>query len=158
MCLPLNKEIDIHVRMEVEEAISDNEAKVCETTADTNAPDEQSSIDMDRHQAAKGFRTLLGDSSESVSSTKTVSAEQLNLDQQMGPKTKAALKTKFRSHNSESDDTESTLIFEACLLNCVMCTKNFKELVDLESHVRSHDEVIHFSLVLKPMVSKNWMK
>ena len=154
MCLPLNKENDIHVHkvdMEVEEAITDNGTNVCERTAETNTPDEQSSIDME----AKGFRRLLGDASERVSLTKM---EKSNLDKKMRQKMKAALKTKFRSHNSESDDTESTVIFEACMLNCVMCTKNFKELVDLESHVRSHDEVIHFSLVLKPSVSTNWMK
>ena len=157
MYLPFNdgNGIQVHeVNMETEEGISNNEVKVSGRAAETNILNDQSSIDMDEHQEAKlkEFRRNVGNTLGSVSSTKTVSVAKSNLDKKARPKRKAALKTKFYSHNSESDDLHT------CMLNCVMCTQNFKELVDLESHVRAHDEVIHFSLVLKPLVSKNWIK
>ena len=157
MCLSYNdgKVIKVHeVNMETEEGISNDEVRVSERTAETNILNNQSSIDMDEHQEVqgKGLRRLVGDALESDSTNKTSSASKSNLDKKARPKRKAALKTKFYPHNSEREDLHT------CKLNCVMCTENFKELVDLESHVRAHDEVVHFSLVLKPLVSKNWIK
>ena len=62
---------------------------------------------------------------------------------------------------SESESEEETVVkieikdevMDKNRLNCVMCESHFTDLVDLESHVRGHDEVLHFSLVLKTPVS-----
>ena len=37
--------------------------------------------------------------------------------------------------------------------NCVMCDNHFMDLLQLESHVKSHNEVLHFSILLKKVVS-----
>ena len=71
------------------------------------------------------------------------------------PRRAATLKTKSYTQSTESDEDEAKFIFQTNTLNCVMCTKSFSELVELESHVRSHDEVVHFSLVLKSRVSSH---
>ncbi len=62
---------------------------------------------------------------------------------------------------SESESEEETVVkieikdevMDKNRLNCVMCESHFTDLMDLESHVRGHDEVLHFSLVLKTPVS-----
>ncbi len=40
-----------------------------------------------------------------------------------------------------------------CKLNCVLCDKHFSDVLELESHVQTHTEVLHFSLLLKEAVS-----
>ncbi len=62
---------------------------------------------------------------------------------------------------SESEEEEEAVIkieikdeiMDKNRLNCVMCDSHFTDLIDLESHVRGHDEVLHFSLILKSPVS-----
>ena len=67
----------------------------------------------------------------------------------------ATLKKKSFPPNLEGDEDEGKQIKKRCtsILNCVMCSQNFSELMELESHVRSHDEVVHFSLILRSLVS-----
>lgn len=42
--------------------------------------------------------------------------------------------------------------------NCVMCDNHFLDLIQLESHVKSHNEVLHFSILLKKVVSNTISK
>lgn len=60
---------------------------------------------------------------------------------------------KSYDESMEFESGKADSIDQTFVLNCVMCTKHFGDLVDLESHVRSHDEVVHFSIVLKSPVS-----
>ena len=54
------------------------------------------------------------------------------------------------SGNSESITEESS---KQSKFNCVMCDNHFLDLIQLESHVKSHSEVLHFSILLKKVVS-----
>ena len=55
--------------------------------------------------------------------------------------------------SSPRDGPSSKEVVRPSKFNCVMCDNHFVDLLQLESHVKSHNEVLHFSILLKKVVS-----
>ena len=60
--------------------------------------------------------------------------------------------------SSPRDESSSKELARPSKFNCVMCDNHFMDLLQLESHVKSHNEVLHFSILLKKVVSNFFLK
>ncbi len=93
--------------------------------------------------------------------TKKSKKQETNNPQSKRPQRTGVKRKTYSLIESESEEEEEAVIkieikdeiMDKNRLNCVMCDSHFTDLMDLESHVRGHDEVLHFSLILKSPVS-----
>ena len=69
------------------------------------------------------------------------------------PGTIPATYMKLDVASSLGDESSSKELARPSKFNCVMCDNHFMDLLQLESHVKSHNEVLHFSILLKKVVS-----
>ena len=111
-------------------------------------PNEEESTQMIERESRAAFNKSINEVSDIF-----IKIEEDASSSKETPGMRPATCMKLDVASSPRDEPSNKELASPSKFNCVMCDNHFIDLLQLESHVKSHNEVLHFSILLKKVVS-----